>query len=127
MHSRRSGIAPGGSQHDPWDDAGGLRPPIILGNWLAAPASPGAGGIPPSRYPYDVAAARLTLARIAGEQRRCAEVTHADQARSAIESGGYRVLYRLFPAQDIPPGTHCPWRYPGSVRGPGARGSHRGI
>jgi ADP-ribosylglycohydrolase/tetratricopeptide (TPR) repeat protein len=54
--------------------------------------------------PYDVAAARLSLARIAGEKGRCTEaVAHADQARSAIESGGYRVLYRLFPAQDIPP------------------------
>jgi tetratricopeptide (TPR) repeat protein len=54
--------------------------------------------------PYDVAAAQLTLARIAGQQGRCTEaVTHADQARSAIESGGYQVLYRLFPAQDIPP------------------------
>jgi ADP-ribosylglycohydrolase/tetratricopeptide (TPR) repeat protein len=56
--------------------------------------------------PYDVAAAQLTLARIAGQQGRCTEaVTHADQARAAIESGGYQVLYRLFPAQDIPPAT----------------------
>jgi ADP-ribosylglycohydrolase/tetratricopeptide (TPR) repeat protein len=54
--------------------------------------------------PYDVAAARLTLARVAGEQGHCVEaVTHADEARSAIESGGYRVLYRLFPGQGIPP------------------------
>ena len=60
--------------------------------------------------PYDVAAARLSLARIAGEQGRCTEaVTHADQARSAIESGGYRVLYRVeFPAQDIPPADRIP-------------------
>ncbi len=51
-----------------------------------------------------MAAAQLTLARIADEQGRCTEaVTQADQARSAIESGGYRVLYRLFPAQDVPP------------------------
>jgi ADP-ribosylglycohydrolase/tetratricopeptide (TPR) repeat protein len=54
--------------------------------------------------PYDVAAARLTLARIADrEGRRAAAVTHADRARSAIESGGYRVLYRLFPDQAVPP------------------------
>ena len=54
--------------------------------------------------PYDVAAAQLTLARIASRQGRRAEaVTHADRARSAIEAGGYRVLYRLFPDQAVPP------------------------
>ena len=54
--------------------------------------------------PYDVAAAQLTLARIADQQGRRAEaVTHADRARSAIEPGGYRVLYRLFPDQAVPP------------------------
>jgi Tetratricopeptide repeat len=54
--------------------------------------------------PYDVAAAQLTLARIAGQQGNRAEaVTHADRARSAIEPGGYRVLYRLFPDQAVPP------------------------
>jgi ADP-ribosylglycohydrolase/tetratricopeptide (TPR) repeat protein len=53
--------------------------------------------------PYDVAAAQLTLARIAGrEGRRVNGVTHADRARSAIETGGYRVLYRLFPDQAVP-------------------------
>jgi ADP-ribosylglycohydrolase/tetratricopeptide (TPR) repeat protein len=52
--------------------------------------------------PYDVAAAQLTLARIAGERGSCIKtVTHADHARSAIEAGGYRVLYRLFPAFDV--------------------------
>jgi ADP-ribosylglycohydrolase len=50
-----------------------------------------------------VASAQLTLARIASERGSCIEaVTHADQARSAIEGGGYRVLYRLFPALDVP-------------------------
>jgi ADP-ribosylglycohydrolase len=29
-------------------------------------------------------------------------MTYADQARSAIEAGGYRVLYRLFPTLDVP-------------------------
>jgi ADP-ribosylglycohydrolase len=29
-------------------------------------------------------------------------MTHADQARSAIEAGGFRVLYRLFPILDVP-------------------------
>ena len=54
--------------------------------------------------PYDVAAAQLTLARIADQQGNRAEaVTHADRARSAIEPGGYRVLYRLFPDQAVPP------------------------
>jgi tetratricopeptide (TPR) repeat protein len=53
--------------------------------------------------PYDVAAAQLTVARIASRQGRRAEaVTHADRARSAIEAGGYRVLYRLFPDQTVP-------------------------
>jgi ADP-ribosylglycohydrolase len=51
-----------------------------------------------------VAAAQLTLARIADqEDRRTEAVTRADQARSAIETGGYRVLYRLFPSQAVPP------------------------
>jgi ADP-ribosylglycohydrolase/tetratricopeptide (TPR) repeat protein len=53
--------------------------------------------------PYDVASAQLTLARIADERGSCIEaMTHADQARSAIEAGGYRVLYRLFPALEVP-------------------------
>jgi ADP-ribosylglycohydrolase len=53
--------------------------------------------------PYDVAAARLTLARIARQDGRDVEaVAYADQARSAIEAGGYRVLYRLFPGWDVP-------------------------
>ncbi len=53
--------------------------------------------------PYDVAAAQLTLARLADQEGQRAEaVTHADRARSAIESGGYRVLYRLFPDQAVP-------------------------
>jgi ADP-ribosylglycohydrolase len=53
--------------------------------------------------PYDVAAAQLTLARIASQEgRRVEAVTHADRARSAIEAGGYRVLYRLFPDQAVP-------------------------
>ena len=54
--------------------------------------------------PYDVASAQLTLAGIADRQGSCAEaVTYADRARSTIETGGYRVLYRLFPDQDVPP------------------------
>jgi ADP-ribosylglycohydrolase/tetratricopeptide (TPR) repeat protein len=54
--------------------------------------------------PYDVASAQLTLAGITARLGRCAEsVTYADQARSTIEAGGYRVLYRLFPRQDVPP------------------------
>jgi ADP-ribosylglycohydrolase/tetratricopeptide (TPR) repeat protein len=52
--------------------------------------------------PYDVASAQLTLARIASEGGSCIEaVTHADPARSAIEAGGYLVLYRLFPTLDV--------------------------
>ena len=50
-----------------------------------------------------MAAARLTLARIAAGRAAAPRRVLADQARPAIESGGYRVLYRLFPAQDIPP------------------------
>jgi hypothetical protein len=51
-----------------------------------------------------VASAQLTLATIAARLGRCAEsVANADQARSTIEAGGYRVLYRLFPGQDVPP------------------------
>ena len=54
--------------------------------------------------PYDVASAQLTLARIARRQDRCVEaVAHTDQARTAIETGGFRVPYRLFPGQDVPP------------------------
>jgi len=54
--------------------------------------------------PYDVASAQLTLADITARLGRCAEsVTYADQARATIEAGGYRVLYRLFPCQDVPP------------------------
>jgi tetratricopeptide (TPR) repeat protein len=54
--------------------------------------------------PYDVASAQLTLATITARLGRCAEsVANADQARSTIEAGGYRVLYRLFPRQDVPP------------------------
>jgi ADP-ribosylglycohydrolase/tetratricopeptide (TPR) repeat protein len=54
--------------------------------------------------PYDVAAAQLTLACIAKQNGQSIEaVSYADQARAAIESGGYRVLYRLFPGQDVPP------------------------
>jgi ADP-ribosylglycohydrolase len=54
--------------------------------------------------PYDVAAARLTLAGIARQDGRDIDaVAYADQARSAIEAGGYRVLYRLFPGWDVPP------------------------
>ena len=54
--------------------------------------------------PYDVASAQMTFARIANERDRCIEaMTDADQARSAIEDGGYRVLYRLFPILDVPP------------------------
>jgi ADP-ribosylglycohydrolase/tetratricopeptide (TPR) repeat protein len=53
--------------------------------------------------PYDVASAQMTLARIARERGSCIEaMTHADQARSAIEAGGYRVLYRLYPSLDVP-------------------------
>ena len=67
--------------------------------------------------PYDVAAARLTLARIAGEQSRCTEaVTQADQARSAIESGGYRVLVPAVPRPGHPARRADP-RRPGRVRG----------
>jgi hypothetical protein len=44
-------------------------------------------------------AARVPVARIDFGAR---PVTHADRARSAIESGGYRVLYRLFPDQAVP-------------------------
>ena len=54
--------------------------------------------------PYDVTSAQMTIARIAQERDRCIEaMTDADQARSAIEDGGYRVLYRLFPTLDVPP------------------------
>src|SRR6266516_4489104 len=54
--------------------------------------------------PYDVASAQLTLAHIARQQDRCADaMRHADQARAAVEPGGFRVLYRLFPDQDVPP------------------------
>ncbi len=54
--------------------------------------------------PYDVASAQLTLADITARLGRCADsVTYADQARFTIESGGYRVLYQLFPRQDVPP------------------------
>jgi ADP-ribosylglycohydrolase/tetratricopeptide (TPR) repeat protein len=54
--------------------------------------------------PYDVAAAQLTLARIAMKNGQGIEAVRcADQARSAIEAGGYRVLYRLFPGEDVPP------------------------
>ncbi len=53
--------------------------------------------------PYDVASAQLTLASIASRQDRCLErVAYADQARAAIEPGGFRVLYQLFPGQDVP-------------------------
>ncbi|HXZ73199.1 MAG TPA: ADP-ribosylglycohydrolase family protein, partial [Streptosporangiaceae bacterium] len=52
--------------------------------------------------PYDVASAQMTLARIADARGSCIEaLTYADQARSAIEAGGYRVLYRLFPTLDV--------------------------
>jgi ADP-ribosylglycohydrolase/tetratricopeptide (TPR) repeat protein len=54
--------------------------------------------------PYDVAAAQLTLAHIARQHDQgIVAVSHGDEARSAIESGGYRVLYRLFPGLDVPP------------------------
>jgi ADP-ribosylglycohydrolase len=53
--------------------------------------------------PYDVASAQMTLARLANGRDQCIEATtYADQARSAIEAGEYRVLYRLFPALDVP-------------------------
>ena len=56
--------------------------------------------------PYDVASAQLTLADLTARLRRCTEsVAYADQARSTIEAGGYRVLYRLFPSQDVPPAS----------------------
>ena len=52
--------------------------------------------------PYDVASAQMTLARVARERGGCIEaMTHADQARSAIEAGGYRVLYQLYPTLDV--------------------------
>ena len=74
--------------------------------------------------PYDVAAAQLTLARIADQQGSRAEaVIHADRARSAIEPGGYRVLYRLFPDQAVPPAARIRAGTAG-VRGGGrARGA----
>jgi tetratricopeptide (TPR) repeat protein len=54
--------------------------------------------------PYDVAAAQLTLSRIARHEGRGVKaVGYTDQARSTIEAGGYRVLYQLFPGQDVPP------------------------
>jgi ADP-ribosylglycohydrolase/tetratricopeptide (TPR) repeat protein len=62
------------------------------------------GGFQQHGTPYDVAAAQLTLADIVRQNGRSVEaVSYADQARSAIESGGYGVLYRLFPGQDVPP------------------------
>jgi hypothetical protein len=70
--------------------------------------------------PYDVAAAQLTLARIASQGGRCAEaVDRADRARAAIEAGGYRVLYQLFPDQAVPPAARIPagfLPYPQGVR-----------
>ena len=49
-------------------------------------------------------AARRTLAAIARRQGRCAAaMTDTDLARAAIETGGYRVLYRLFPDLEVPP------------------------
>src|SRR5262249_57158407 len=51
-----------------------------------------------------VAAAQLPRACSAKRKgHRIEGVAHADRARSAIEPGGYRVLYRLFPDQAVPP------------------------
>ena len=108
----------------------GRRPdhPAAAGRRGAAHRA-GAGRVPSATAPPTTWPPRSSPSPASPTERghRAEAVTHADQARSAIEPGGYRVLYRLFPHQDVPPAARIRAGTAG-VRGRGrARGALGGL